>query len=603
MRETRFISQNKKNWEEFEAHLNGNRKDPEKLSDLFIQITDDLSYARTHYPNRAIRVYLNNLARKIFSAVYFKRHSENILRGIKEFFAEDAPALVWKARYEMLVCLAVFILSFTAGVVSSRHDIDFPAYILGADYVAMTEKNISEGDPMAVYKQQHEATMFLGISYNNLFVSFRVFVFGLLFGIGSLAILIYNGIMVGTFQYFFVPKGVFLESFATIWLHGVPEIFAIIFSAGAGLRLARGFIFPGTYSRLQSFQDSAWESLRLMLCIIPVFLFAAFIEGFITRFTELPVSGRLFFIILNTVLLIVYFILYPLRKYSNGTLKQIKSAKILSPEKFKYVPGSIYNGADVVKGSLSWFGTNIKQVVRIAIISAIAVSILIGIFSPAPPALRITDQIIFYLFQKLYIVSNYELPVIYLSNCLVFSVITYFSIRSFIKFLGLPQISVKTAHMLSVMITISLLNTIFFIESKFLAYLLWSFLMPMAVIFNYHFINGSKWDASIDKAINLPFTGFVRFTGSVVLLYLLFLLFSLLVNSPLLYFYQEIVTWNFNSHTLDKGGVFFNYFSNLLATYLFSPFLIAGILLMALSSDEIRSARTLKEKISRIKGR
>ena len=56
MKETKFIEQNKEKWMEFEDMLRENRHDPEKLNDLFIQITDDLSYARTFYPNRSVRM-------------------------------------------------------------------------------------------------------------------------------------------------------------------------------------------------------------------------------------------------------------------------------------------------------------------------------------------------------------------------------------------------------------------------------------------------------------------------------------------------------------------------------------------------------------------
>ena len=56
MRETKFIEQNREKWAEFEELLRENNRDPEQLNQLFIQITDDLSYARTFYPNRSVRM-------------------------------------------------------------------------------------------------------------------------------------------------------------------------------------------------------------------------------------------------------------------------------------------------------------------------------------------------------------------------------------------------------------------------------------------------------------------------------------------------------------------------------------------------------------------
>ncbi|MGB6037784.1 MAG: stage II sporulation protein M, partial [Cryomorphaceae bacterium] len=67
MREKRFVEQNQKNWARFEEKSQTqSRVNPEEFSDLFSQITEDLSYARTHYPKRSIRVYLNGIAQNIY---------------------------------------------------------------------------------------------------------------------------------------------------------------------------------------------------------------------------------------------------------------------------------------------------------------------------------------------------------------------------------------------------------------------------------------------------------------------------------------------------------------------------------------------------------
>ncbi len=54
MKETRFIAQNKEKWLDSENLLKESDKDPEKLSNLFTQVVDDLSYSRTYYPNRSV---------------------------------------------------------------------------------------------------------------------------------------------------------------------------------------------------------------------------------------------------------------------------------------------------------------------------------------------------------------------------------------------------------------------------------------------------------------------------------------------------------------------------------------------------------------------
>ena len=96
MRETSFIKQNKEKWKEFESILEKKDKDPDKLNDLFIQITDDLSYSRTFYPNRSVRVYLNNLAQQVFHSIYKNKKSR--FSRLLFFWTDELPQLVYESR-------------------------------------------------------------------------------------------------------------------------------------------------------------------------------------------------------------------------------------------------------------------------------------------------------------------------------------------------------------------------------------------------------------------------------------------------------------------------------------------------------------------------
>ena len=278
MRETKFIKQNKDKWTEFERTLENAKKDPDKLNDLFVQITDDLSFSRTFYPNRSVRVYLNGLAQRIFSIIYKKRKAKQY--RLITFWTEELPLLFYRARRDFLIALLVFGFAFLIGLVSSRMDPEFAEIILGNDYIEMTKENIASGDPMAVYKQKGRFDSSLAITVNNLWVAFLTFIIGAIYGVGTIAILIRNGVMVGAFQYFFIERGLFWESFLTIWIHGTLEISAIIIAGAAGLTMGRGLAFPGTFSRLRSFQQSAKRGLKILIGIAPIFIIAGFIEGF-----------------------------------------------------------------------------------------------------------------------------------------------------------------------------------------------------------------------------------------------------------------------------------------------------------------------------------
>jgi uncharacterized membrane protein SpoIIM required for sporulation len=181
----------------------------------------------------------------------------------------------------------------------------------------MTLENIDKGDPMAVYKKMNGVDMFMGITFNNIRVSFFAFMMGLLFSFGTAWILLRNGIMLGAFQYFFHIHDLLIDSVLVIWIHGTLEISAIIIAGAAGLTLGNSFIFPGTFSRKQSFMIGAKEGLKMIVSLIPVFLTAGFLESFVTRHTGMPVYLSLTIILGSLIFVIWYFIIYPAQLFNN----------------------------------------------------------------------------------------------------------------------------------------------------------------------------------------------------------------------------------------------------------------------------------------------
>ena len=122
-----------------------------------------------------------------------------------------------------------------------------------------------------------------------------------------------NGIMLGAFQTFFYQHGLLGTSMLAIWLHGTLEISAIIVAGAAGITMGNGWLFPGTYSRLTSFRRGARRALKIIVGTVPIFVVAAFIEGFFTRHTEWPDALRLTIILLSLLFVIGYYIYLPYR--------------------------------------------------------------------------------------------------------------------------------------------------------------------------------------------------------------------------------------------------------------------------------------------------
>lgn len=351
MRETQFIRQSQEKWREFEQALNGNYRDPEQLSELFVQTTDDLSYSRTFYPNRSVRVYLNDLAQRSFLRIY--RASPAPVQRLWLFWTDELPQIVYESRQAFRLSLGVFLGAILIGVFSCAMDSEFLPVILGDDYVEMTRENIRSGDPMAVYKQRGAFNMFLAITFNNVFVAFLTFLAGLLMGLGTLVILINNGVMLGAFQYFFYEQGLFWESFLTIWIHGTLEISSIVLAGAAGITMGRGLAFPGTYTRLQSFQRSARRGLKILLGTVPIFVIAGLLESYLTRHTETPDIIRALFILLCLLAVLSYFVVYPLYRQRLGRATDTSALRI-PPDRDEPIDfGQIRTGGEALTTAFS----------------------------------------------------------------------------------------------------------------------------------------------------------------------------------------------------------------------------------------------------------
>jgi uncharacterized membrane protein SpoIIM required for sporulation len=318
MREASFIQRNRPRWEAFEKIIHQPQKaPPDQLAELFIQITDDLSFARTQYPASRTTKYLNTLASKIHLEIY-KNKKEETSRFIT-FWKLELPQVLFEARKPMLYAFIIFMVAIAMGAVSALYDETFVRLILSDHYVNMTLENIKSGNPTKVYSSADEATMFFWIAWNNIMVSFRTFAFGILFSFGTGFSLFYNGIMMGAFVTFFYKEQLLAQAFPVIMLHGTIELSSIVIAGAAGFLMGNSLLFPGTYSRLDSFKIGALKGMKIVIGLVPFFLIAAFIESVITRYAFMHWSLKTFIIGASAALMIYYFIVYP-RRLQHGTI-------------------------------------------------------------------------------------------------------------------------------------------------------------------------------------------------------------------------------------------------------------------------------------------
>jgi uncharacterized membrane protein SpoIIM required for sporulation len=316
MREAMFIKKNAEKWKTYQQE---ETTDPDEASERFITLMDDLAYAKTFYPKSKATKWINGLASSEYQNIY-KNKKEKYSR-IFSFWKYELPLIIRRHHRTFLFTTILFCTFVAIGVFSSIHNPEFVRGILGDDYVRMTEDNIAKGDPFGVYKDDNKFNMFVRIGFNNIKVAFFTFISGFSLGLFTVKLLWDNGLMLGSFQHMFFANGIGIKSILVIWIHGTIEIASIVIAGAAGFILATGILFPGSFTRLESFKRHAKDAAKILICLIPFFIIAAFLESHVTQLMSdtfdrrpdgMPVWASILILASSVILIVWYFIVWPI---------------------------------------------------------------------------------------------------------------------------------------------------------------------------------------------------------------------------------------------------------------------------------------------------
>ena len=96
-------------------------------------------------------------------------------------------------------------------------------------------------------------------------------------------------------------------------IHGAFEISVIIIAGGCGLALGNSFMFPKTYTRVDSFKKAVKNSAMILISTVPFFIVAGFLEGFVTRYYQVSWYLSLSIIVICFSIIFFYYVYYPLK--------------------------------------------------------------------------------------------------------------------------------------------------------------------------------------------------------------------------------------------------------------------------------------------------
>lgn len=253
-----------------------------ELTLLYPAVAVDVARARMYKIDPNTQNRINQLAISAHGLLY-RRKSVKSIQVILTFFRDTYPRLFRRMWPYTVLAIAVFTIGFIGAYISTVLT-PSNAYIFVPGQLDLTENEsgLSSKDISERFRRIPKPPMAAGIMANNISVAFNAFALGITAGIGTCYIIIFNAMMLGGFAAHFSNHGLTYEFWSFIIPHGMLEIFAILVSAAAGLKLGLSLVIPGQLKRSISLRRGARDSVLLLIGTIPMFVVAGLTESIIT---------------------------------------------------------------------------------------------------------------------------------------------------------------------------------------------------------------------------------------------------------------------------------------------------------------------------------
>ena len=280
-----------------------------RLDKLYRLTTIHLSQIRSRSKDLRMTHDLNRLVARAHSLIYISRAHSYLARIVLFYINGFARAVARSWKFH-LVASVLFFSAATVGFYLAQSD-PAAAYALSmAGDVRLPGSSAEQLESMLRSgRDQTGGEKFLFVAQlfnNNTKVGFLAFALGVLAGIPTVYLLLYNGALIGSFISNHDNVGIRSEVWAWLLPHGVTEIGAILLCGGAGLMLGMAIVQPGHKTRTQSLKDAAHEAFLIAMGVIPMFLLAGFIESYV-RQSHMTTEQRLGFALMTAVLWGIYF--------------------------------------------------------------------------------------------------------------------------------------------------------------------------------------------------------------------------------------------------------------------------------------------------------
>ncbi|MBD9417024.1 stage II sporulation protein M [Pseudomonas sp. PDM16] len=293
MKQHLFEQRHSADWQRLESRLNSlekgkvERKDCESFTVDYRHLCQHLALAQERGYSSHLIDQLQHLAMRGHQQLY--RHRSHLGAQIIGFILAGFPQLVRREWRAVLSGVALFFGALIGMGLLTWLFPDLIYSIMDPEQVRQMEEMYDPGarrvGRFAERDSGDDWMMFGFYIMNNIGIAFQTFAGGLIFGLGSLFFLLYNGLVIGAVAGHLTRIG-YSETFWSFVIgHGAFELTAIAFAGAAGLKLGWALLAPGRLSRGEALRQSAVKAIQLVAGVILFLLIAAFVEAYWSSMT------------------------------------------------------------------------------------------------------------------------------------------------------------------------------------------------------------------------------------------------------------------------------------------------------------------------------
>lgn len=317
MRQEQFVAMYEADWRAFEHWLE-TRSDPrraaaernagelgdEQMPTRYRRLCQQLALARRRGYSPVVTLRLQSLMQRGHGLMY--RTPPPRWRRPFEFLLADFPLLVRSEAGCMWAAAALFVVPLLGMFTLLQLQPELIHGVMAPTQLAQLEQMYDPANPRQNLGRDSGSDwqMFGYYIMNNISIGLRTFASGLLAGIGTVIVLIVNGVSIGAVFGHLQHIGYGDPLWRFVAGHAPFELTAIVLAGGAGLRLGLNLVAPGRQRRIDALVSAGRTGARLCLGIAFMLLVAAFIEAFWSSTQSIPawikfgVSGLLWTLVL-----------------------------------------------------------------------------------------------------------------------------------------------------------------------------------------------------------------------------------------------------------------------------------------------------------------